>query len=518
MSDSLDLSVRRANLSLTQRAMLQARLRGGHMTNAAQSITPRQPRSDRAPLSYAQQRQWFLWQMNPESTAYHMCGGLALTGHLDVDAIRASLDALVARHDSLRTTFCADGEGVAEQIIHARLDIRLPYFDLSDMSSDEKEVRLKDEIERRCAQPFDLTSGPLLRAALFKTEKDEHHLVVVMHHIVSDEWSTQIILDEMATLYGAYVEGTSPQLPDSPIQYADYAVWQRAWINGVEGQRQLAWWRAQMGDEHPVLALPTNRSRAGDGGYAAARHRIVLDAELAGRLRQQAKAYGGTLFMALLTAFEALLFRHTGQADLRVGVPVANRNHSEVDKIVGIFVNAQVLRAKIDGRMPLAELLVQTRNVALGAQANQDLPFERLVEALQPERHLATHPLFQVMFNHLRRDHRSLQTWLGLTVERLDFDESDAQFELALQTCEYEDGQIEASFSYARELFEPETIERMAGHYVAVLRALADHPEQAVGEIDLLSDAERRQLAAWGVNERRYPDVEPVHRLIERRV
>ncbi|ENO99092.1 syringomycin synthetase [Thauera phenylacetica B4P] len=498
--------------------MLQARLRGGHTTNAAQSITPRQPRCDRATLSYAQQRQWFLWQMNPESTAYHMCGGLALTGHLDVNVIRSSLDALVARHDSLRTTFRADGEGVAEQIIHARSDIRLPYFDLSDMGADEKAVRLKDEIERRCAQPFVLTSGPLLRAVLFKTEKNEHHLVVVMHHIISDEWSTQIILDEMATLYGAYLEGASPQLPDLPIQYADYAVWQRAWINGVEGQRQLAWWRAQMGDEHPVLALPTDRSRAGDGRYTAARHRIVLEAELVGRLRQQAQAHGGTLFMALLTAFEALLFRHTGQADLRVGVPVANRNHSEVDKVVGIFVNAQVLRAQIDGRMPLAELLAQTRNVALGAQANQDLPFEQLVEALQPERHLATHPLFQVMFNHLRRDHRSLQIWSGLTVERLDFDESDAQFELALQTCEYEDGQIEASFSYARELFEPETIDRMAGHYVAVLRALADHPEQAVGEIDLLSDAERWQLADWGVNERRYPDVEPVHRLIERRV
>jgi len=520
MSESPDLSARRAKLNGKQRSLLQDRLRGAHAPEVTRIITPRHLRGDRAPLSYAQQRQWFLWQMDPESTAYHMCGGLSLIGHLDVSAVVASLQALVGRHDSLRTTFHVDRDGVVEQIVNSGSETHLPYVDLSTLNAGARATRLEQEIEVICTKPFDLVAGPLVRAALFKIGKDDHRLVVAMHHIVSDEWSTHVILDEMAALYRASLEGVTPRLASMPVQYADYAAWQKSWIRGVEGQRQLAWWKAQLSSEQPALLLPTCRPRAADGRYTAARHRIALEKGLTAKVRQQALARGGTFFMALLAAFEALMFRYSGQADVRIGVPVANRNHAELDRVVGFFVNVLVVRAEIEGRMSLAELLVQTRDVVLGAQANQDLPFEKLVETLQPDRNFNANPLFQVMFNHLRRDARSLQSWPGLSAERLDLDETNAQFELTLQTLEDADGQLHVCFTYARELFQREAIELMAGHYVAVLQALAELPEQAVGEVELLGVAERRQLTEWGGNARRYcgAEADALHRRIERRV
>uniref|UniRef100_UPI0032DE5164 condensation domain-containing protein n=1 Tax=Azotobacter salinestris TaxID=69964 RepID=UPI0032DE5164 len=518
MPDPQDLSERRAKLTPEQRAKLQARLRGGPAAAAVQHAIPRRPQRDQAPLSFAQQRQWFLWKLDPASAAYHLSGGLKFVGRLDIPALHASLEALVARHESLRTLFREGDDGVAEQFIQPVSDIELPCIDLADLAAGVREARIAGEVQRICAAPFDLAHGPLLRVALLRTGADEHLLLVVMHHIVSDGWSTQIILDELAVRYRAYLQGMVPRLADLPIQYADHAVWQRQWLEGAEGERQLAWWREQLGGEQPVLALHTDRPRRADGKYAAALHSLVLPGELTERLRQQAQAHGATLFMALLTAFQALLYRHSGQTQIRVGVPIANRNRAETAGIVGFFVNTQVLGARLDGRMSLAELLMQTRDRALGAQAHQDLPFERLVEVLQPERSQGISPLFQVMFNHLRQDHRSLAQWPGLTVQRLDFDEPAAQFELTLETWESEDGRVEARFRYARELFEPQTVERLAKHYQAVLQALAGNPEQCLGDLDILGEAERAQLRQWSENPQQHPDAEPVHRLFERQV
>ncbi|MFB8830310.1 amino acid adenylation domain-containing protein [Azotobacter sp. CWF10] len=518
MPDPQDLSERRAKLTPEQRAKLQARLRGGPAAAAVQHAIPRRPQRDQAPLSFAQQRQWFLWKLDPASTAYHLSGGLKFVGRLDIPALHASLEALVARHESLRTLFREGGDGVAEQFIQSASNIELPCIDLADFAAGVREARIAGEVQRICAAPFDLAHGPLLRVALLRTGADEHLLLVVMHHIVSDGWSTQIILDELAALYRAHRQGQPAGLPDLPVQYADHAVWQRQWLEGAEGERQLAWWREQLGDEQPVLALHTDRPRRADGRYAAALHSLVLPRELTARLRQQAQAHGATLFMALLTAFQALLYRHSGQTQIRVGVPIANRNRAETAGIVGFFVNTQVLGARLDGRMSLAELLMQTRDRALGAQAHQDLPFERLVEVLQPERSQGISPLFQVMFNHLRQDHRSLAQWPGLTVQRLDFDEPAAQFELTLETWESEDGRVEARFRYARELFEAQTVERLAEHYQAVLQVLAGSAEQCLGDLDILGEAERAQLRQWSENPQQHPDAEPVHRLFERQV
>ncbi|MEC5161350.1 non-ribosomal peptide synthetase [Janthinobacterium sp. CG_S6] len=518
MSDMNNLSELRARLSPAQRVQLQQRLRGGVAAADASHAIPRRPDGGSAELSFAQQRQWFLWRLDPASAAYHLSGGLKFSGHLDVAALRASIGALVARHPSLRTVFRQDEDGGVRQVVQPAAAIELPSLDFSAFEPAARASFARAEIRRLCAQPFDLGHGPLLRVALFKMVHDQQQLLLVMHHIVSDGYSTQLILDELAQQYAARVQGAQAQLADLPIDYSDYAVWQRTWLAGEAGAQQLAWWRALLGQQQPVLALQTARPRKADGVYGAARHSVALPAELVAGLKRQAQAQGGTLFMALLTGFQALLFRYSGQGDIRVGVPIANRNRAETTGLIGFFVNTQVLPARLDARMALAQLFEQTRDNALGAQAHQDLPFEQLVEALQPERSLSGNPLFQVMYNHLRLDHRSLAQWPGVSVERVDFDEQDVQCELTLNTSEGADGRVRASFSYAAELFDAAHIETMAAHYLLLLQALAEQPEQALGDVGLLAGPQLRQLAGWGANPQRHPDMQPVHRLFERQV
>jgi len=470
----------------------------------------------RGALSYAQARQWFLWQLEPGSTAYHISGAQKLRGELDVEALNASFEALVERHESLRTVFRGGEDGQAEQVIRADGRAQIEEIDLSAEPAGEREVRIREAAARLHQTPFDLEAGPLLRVGLIREAADEHVLVVVMHHIVSDGWSMQIIVDEFVAQYRARAQGQAPQLAVLPIQYADYAVWQRNWLEAGEKERQLAYWKAQLGDGYPVLQLPTDHTRRVDGRYSAARHGLELPSELVLGLHQRARAEGATLFMALLAGVQALLHRYSGQQDIRVGVPIANRHRVETEGVVGFFVNTQVLRNVIGGRLSLAQALKQAKEAALGAQTHQDLPFEQLVEALQPERNLGTNPLFQVMFNHQRQDHRALQQLPGLTLEDYALGEQGAQFELTVDTSEDADGRVHVSFTYAEELFEAGTIERMVGHYVALLQALAERPQEAVGEVELLTEAERQQLKVWGENVQRYPNVEPVHRLIER--
>ncbi|MGK6309829.1 amino acid adenylation domain-containing protein, partial [Variovorax sp. DT-64] len=514
-----DIEQRRARLSPQQKALLQERLRGaGAAAQAANETITRGPDDAPALLSFAQQRQWFLWQLDPHGPAYHLGGGLRFRGRLDAQALRQSLQALVERHPSLRTVFRPGPDGSAEQHVLPAQPLELPCMDLSALAEPQRESRIEDEMRALCEQPFDLGRGPMFRAALFRLAPELHQLAVVMHHISSDAWSTQLIMDELAVLYRARLRGEAPGLAALPIRYADYAAWQRRWLEGEgrgEGARQLAWWKQQLGDAQPVLALAADAPRRADGRYRGERHVVTLPVALLAPLRRQAQAQGATLFMALLAAFHALLHRYTGQTDIRVGVPIANRNRAETTGVVGFFVNTLVMRARLDHRTPLAELLAHTRDAALGAQAHQDLPFERLVEALQPQRSRSTTPLFQVMFNHLRRDRRSLAQWPGLAVERQDIDQQAAQFELALETCEFEDGGVEAKFLYAGELFERATIEALAGHYLALLQALAERPQEAVGEVALMGAPELARLSQWSVNDERHASFQPVHRLFE---
>ncbi|WP_284291834.1 non-ribosomal peptide synthetase, partial [Piscinibacter gummiphilus] len=454
-------------------------------------------------VSYAQARQWFLWQLDPQSTAYHIAGALTLEGELDVAALRGSFDALVARHESLRTVFEADADGLARQVIREPFGLDIPVIAVDDTAA---------EAARVVNTPFDLTSGPLLRVAVLQRGAREHVLVVVMHHIVSDGWSMQVIVDEFVAGY----RGDAAKLPPMALQYADYAVWQRHWLEAGEKDRQLAYWKAQLGGTQPVLQLPTDHPRRAGGVYRSARHVFELEPALVKALQQRAQAEGATLFMVLLAGLQVVLHRYTGQEDIRIGVPIANRHRAETGGIVGFFVNTQVLRGELDGRTTLQAVLQRAKESALGAQAHQDLPFEQLVEALQPERSLGTTPLFQVLFNHQREDYRALDELPGLKRRPFTLGEQGAQFELTVDTLETANGGVTVSFVHAAELFEAATMDRLADHYRAVLKAMAERPAEALADVPLLGEEERAQLRAWGDNKATHDQTLPVHVLFER--
>ncbi|SCY65181.1 amino acid adenylation domain-containing protein [Nitrosospira sp. Nl5] len=490
---------------------------GAPRRKASISVLPAGHRTRSLSLSFGQQRQWFLWQLDPSSTAYHVRHALRLSGPLDVQALRAGFNGLIERHESLRTIFRAGSDGSVEQVIQPVSQIDIAQVDLRDVAVSEREAWAAEGAQQVIARPFDLTRGPLLRIALLRIAEKENIVVLVMHHIISDGASMQILIDELAARYLAHVQGETLRLDILPIQYADYAVWQRNWLEAGEKNRQLTYWRDYLGKEHPILALPADRPRQPVASYQAARHAFDLPSEILNGLRRLAQNRGATLFMTLLAGFQALLYRHAGQQDIRIGVPVANRNQAETAGLIGFFVNTQVLRAQLHGRMILSDVLDQVREAAIDAQAHQDLPFEQLVEALQPQRSLSHSPLFQVTINHLLRDYRALYQLPGLTVADYELGEQAAQFELTLETIESPDGSVRASFIHARELFDLRTVERLARHYVHMLRTLAEHPHRAIGDVDLLSEADKVQLQGWGTNESHFPVAQPVHKLIERR-
>lgn len=483
---------------------------------ASVSILPTGHRANSLPLSFAQQRQWFLWQLDPSSTAYHLKHALRLSGSLDEQALRAAFNGLIGRHESLRTIFRVGADSSVEQTIHPVLPFEIAHVDLCETAVPEREARAAEEAQRIVSAPFDLTQGPLLRVALIKIIENENILVMVMHHIISDGVSMQILIDELAALYLAHMQGETACLDPLPIRYADYALWQRKWLEAGEKDRQLTYWRDYLGNEDTILTLPADHPRQPIANYRAARYVFDLPLDILNGLRRLAQDRGATLFMALLAGFQVLLYRHTGQKDIRVGVPIANRNRIETAGLIGFFVNTQVLRGQIHGRMPLASLLDQVREAAIDAQAHQDLPFEQLVEALQPERSLSHSPLFQVTINHLLRDYRALQQLPALTLADYPLQEQAAQFELTLETVEFPDGSVRASFIHASELFDPSTVERLGRHYVDVLRNFAERPAQAICEIRLLNERDTLQLKAWGEIEPRFSAGEFIHRLIER--
>ena len=515
MSETPLLSERRARLSPAQLSLLQRRLKQGGNAAPARETIVRGAIDGAVPVSFAQQGQWFLWQLNPANTAYHVGGGLGFSGPLDVAALQDAMQAIAKRHEALRTVFGPGPEGLPEQRVQAEVRIDMPFVDLSVLDAAAREARYEQAVAQVCRTAFDLTAGPLLRCALLKMADGEHQLLLMMHHIVSDAWSVQLMLDDLAQAYALRTQGLPDTRPAPEIGYVDFSLWQRKWLADGEGERQLAYWRARLGTSQPVLALTTDRPRAAEAHYSAAQHSLDLPTGLAQELKQLSRAQGGTLFMALLTAFHALLFRYTGQNEIRVGVPVAGRSRPETSGVIGIFINTLVLDARLHAQTSLAELLAQIRDTAIEAQAHQDLPFERLVQALRAEHGHTAAPLFQVMFNHLGQGDRPLRGWPGLQVRRIDLEERAAPFELTLETLEREDGSIRANFRYAAELFEPQTIERMAGHYRRVLEALVRLPASKLGELELLGDAERARLAQWGVNTHRRGEAQCVHRLIE---
>ncbi|MEE1866831.1 amino acid adenylation domain-containing protein [Pseudomonas auratipiscis] len=512
-----DLIERFIKLPTAQRKTLYQQMVSKGVNIARLPIPVTRDSFERIALSFAQERQWFLWGLDPSSSAYNLPTALRLRGALDVPALQGSFDALVMRHESLRTRFVEEGDQRL-QVVEAEGRIVMEQLALPATGNDTTD-RLDAYIAEQIARPFDLQSGPLLRVQLLRLGADDHVLLLVQHHIVSDAWSMQVMVRELIAGYSQKSAGQPTTLPDLPIQYADYALWQRHWMEAGGREEQLAYWREQLGDEQPVLQLPASRPRPPVRSDRGALHKVELDAELGQALKALAKQQGVTLFMLMLAAFQALLHRCSGQDDIRVGVPIANRNRVETEGLIGFFVNTQVLRAQLHGELSFSDLLLQVKQRALGAQAHQDLPFEQLVDALQPERNMSHNPLFQVVYNHISAAPASAAAASGqvqgLAVEAIEWHNQTAQFDLALNTYESEQS-LSASFIYATDLFDAQDARLLARHWLNLLRAIARNPQQRIGELTLLDpDQQQAVLAQWNPAPRRFEVERCLHQLIE---
>ncbi|AJE23910.1 non-ribosomal peptide synthetase [Azotobacter chroococcum] len=473
------------------------------------------PRSGALLLSHAQRRLWFLARLEPENTAYHMPAGLDLHGRLDRAALQAGLDLLAARHESLRTRF-VEADGEPRQLILPPTGQAIVHHDLAELAPAEREAAVQAITAQLLHTPFDLARQPLLRVALLRLGEDRHRLLLVQHHIVSDGWSLQRFIDEFCRAYAAFAEGREPRFDPLPLQYADYAQWQRDWLAGGEGARQLDYWRAALGEYQPLLELPADHPRPPHGVLRGARLRFEVPEALTARLRALTRRENATLFAVLLAAWQSLLHRYSGQEDIRVGVPVAGRSLPETEGVLGCFVNTLVLRGTPSADKPFRQLLGELQQASREALAHQELPFDQLVEALQPQRSLGHHPLFQVAFNHQTVDFSALHELPGLRVAPFDPGAAGAQFDLGLDTEEDPDGRLSGFVGYACELFETPRIERLVRHFLRLLEGLCDDPEQAIGRLPLLSAEEEARIAAWNHTERDYGPFVPVTELIAR--
>jgi amino acid adenylation domain-containing protein len=476
-------------------------------------ITP-EPRAGDPPLSFAQQRLWFLDELSGgESPFYNIAAALSLAGRLDVQALERALDAIVRRHEALRTTFRGGHEGKPVQVIHPHRPFRVPVADLRSLSPAARVAEALRQARSGVARPFSLARGPLFRVELLRVEDEQHVLLLSMHHIVSDGWSLDVLVRELASLYAAFAAGLPSPLPGLPVQYADFALWQRRWLGGAPLDGQLAYWRRQLEGAPLVFELAADRPRPAVQTYDGGTVRVHLPASLAERLQGLARAHRVTLFMALLAAFASLLERHTRRRDLLLGTPIANRNRAETAGLIGFFVNLLVLRADLAGDPGFDRLLARVREMALGAYAHQDLPFERLVEELQPARDLSRHPIFQVCFAASTPWHAL--DLPGLTLGFLDAGAAVELYDLTLQITDTGQG-LDARLSYNADLFDATTIERLGGHLEIVLDALAEDPRRPAAEVEILSGEERRQLLADWSGARPTPaPAAPVHALFE---
>ncbi|PMV20426.1 MULTISPECIES: non-ribosomal peptide synthase/polyketide synthase [unclassified Pseudomonas] len=514
--DSLKLARRFIGLPLEKRQLFLQALQKEGVDFSRFPIPAGVEVEDRQALSYAQQRMWFLWQLDPASGAYNLPGAVRLKGALSLGALEQAFASLVARHETLRTVFQRQADERLMQV-PADTSLTVEHLDLSHLVAAEREQAVNEAATRQSLLSFDLENGPLLRVQLLKLDAQEHVLLLTLHHIVSDGWSMNVLIDEFIRCYDAHERNETPQLPALPIQYSDYALWQRRWLEAGEQTRQLDYWQARLGDEHPVLELPTDRPRPAMPSYQGTRHTFMIEPELAIQLRSCAQKHNVTLFMLLLGAFNVLLHRYTGQHDIRVGVPIANRNRTEVEGLIGFFVNTQVLRTELTGQTRITELLHSIKEHALGAQAHQELPFERLVEALKVERSLSHTPLFQVMYNHqpVVADIASVSTASGLELALVEWQGRTTQFDLTLDTYE-KSGTLHAALTYANDLFDAPTIERMAGHWLSLLQAMVADDEQRIGELPMLAADEQQVLVhGWNQTAEAYPTERGIHHLIE---
>ncbi|HET7462338.1 MAG TPA: condensation domain-containing protein, partial [Longimicrobium sp.] len=472
-------------------------------------------RSGPLALSFAQQRLWFLEQMNHVGAAYHVPAGLRLRGELDRDALVRALDRIVARHEALRTTF-VQVDGKPAQRIAPASESRFHLVDHDLADHPEADAELRRVMVEEAGAAFDLARGPLIRGRVVRLAEDDHVLLVTMHHIVSDGWSLGVLTQELSALYGAFSRGDADPLPPLPVQYADYAAWQRRWVDGEVLQRQAEYWRTALAGAPELLELPTDRPRPARQDHAGAAIGLELDEELTAGLKALGQRHGTTLFMTLLAGWAVVLSRLSGQADVVVGTPTANRGSAEIEGLIGFFINTLALRLDLSGAPSVAELLGRVKERALAAQQHQDIPFEQVVEAAQPARSLAHTPLFQVNFTWQNAPRGSLEL-PGVTLAALEgAPHVTAKLDLQL-TLQEAGGRIGGALEYATALFDAATVERHREHLRTVLRGMVADDRQPVDRLPILPEAERRQVVEeWNATDAAYPAEACVHELFER--
>ncbi|HSO75398.1 MAG TPA: amino acid adenylation domain-containing protein, partial [Blastocatellia bacterium] len=467
-------------------------------------------------LSFAQERLWFLDQLEPENPFYNVPEALRLQGPLNVAALEQSLNEVIRRHEVLRTVF-PQVDGRPSQFIVESLNVMLSLTDLSELSENERSTQLDRMIAEDAKRPFDLATGPLLRASLVRCGHAEHVLLFCMHHIVSDGWSLGVLIGELAPLYVAFCRGEDSPLDDLPIQYADFAAWQREWLSGRVLQDQLAYWRDRLAGILPVLELSTDRPRPPAQSYRGSSVKFAIDAEVAGSLRALSRQSEATLFMTLFAGFATLLFRYSGQEDIVIGSPIANRNRAEIEPLIGFFVNTLALRVDLSGNPTFEQLLLQVRQIALEAYAHQDLPFEQLVDEIRPERDLSLNPLFQVMFALQNMPLETLDL-AGLTISTVESKRIAALFDLVLDMWET-GSTLTGILEYNTDLFDEVTVRRMVGHFQRLLREVARQPGRALSDLPLLTEDEQHWLLSAGTGPQiTYPVDQTIHELFEKTV
>jgi amino acid adenylation domain-containing protein len=504
-----------SRLADQQRELFARLLAQEGLQGAEPPLIPRRSRSGSLPLSYAQQRLWFLQRFGADGGAYNIPRLLRLTGVLRVDAIRFALSAIVNRHEALRTCV-VEQDGKPVQVIGPPIGLDVPLVDLRDLPLAEREPAAVRLARAHASAPFDLSQPPMVRATLVQLRADEHLLLVTMHHIASDGWSLGVFAREVSALYQAYGDRPGSPLPELPIQYADYAAWQREWLAGDIEARQIGYWRRQLA-ALPDLALPMARMRPSMRNQEGAH----VDFEIAGPLRDSlsriASAHETTFFMTALALFQLLLHRYSGQADIAVGTPIAGRTRLETEGLIGFFVNTLVMRTDLSGQPTFEQLIERVRETALSAYANQDVPFDRLVQELQPERQGNKAPLFQVLFT--MQDAREASQWdlPGLQTEWTEGTSGHQRFDLALELKVTPSG-LRGRFGFRTDIFDTDTIERMASHLVALLESVCASPRAPIGDLAILPSQERWQLLeGWNQTAAAYPDG-TLHGLVEEQV
>lgn len=468
-----------------------------------------------APLSFAQERLWFLEQLEPQSAVYNICRAVRVHGNLNVSALEASLNEIVHRHETLRTAFrLVDGQPI--QIVQPPGDLAFETVDLTATVESELDAEIRRVIKAEAEHPFDLQRGSLLRCKLLRLRDAENILILLTHHAASDAWSMGILTRELWSLYQAFSHGQPSPLDPLPAQYSDYAVWQRDWLHGEVLQSQLSYWKEQL-EDLPVLNLPTDRPRKPRQSFSGARLALAFTEELTRAVNELSHRHGVTAFMTLLAAFQVLLYRYSGQEDFALGSPIANRRRTEIEGLIGFFVNTLVLRANLSGNPSFTEVLSVVKKTCLGADANQDLPFEKLVQEIQPERDQSRNPLFQVIFV-LQNATRPFSGIPGLQIEPVETNATRSPFDLSLFLRERE-GRYIGFFEYCTDLFNSDRIERMVGHFQTLMKAIVADPDQFISTLPILTEAERHQiLVEWNDTATDYPEDKCVHQLFEEQV